>query len=40
MASPDLNPIGKLWDALGHAVSSCFPPPATLIELKIALKEE
>ncbi|GFX83119.1 transposable element Tcb1 transposase [Trichonephila clavipes] len=38
--SPDFNPIENLWDALGRAVSSHFPPPATLIELKIALQEE
>ncbi|GFX70473.1 transposable element Tcb1 transposase [Trichonephila clavipes] len=36
----DLNPIENLWDALGRAVSSRFPPPATLIELKTALQEE
>ncbi|GFU50965.1 transposable element Tcb2 transposase [Trichonephila clavipes] len=28
--SPGLNPIENLWDALGCAVSSRFPPPATL----------
>ncbi|KFM67774.1 Sodium- and chloride-dependent GABA transporter 1, partial [Stegodyphus mimosarum] len=38
--SPDLNPIENLWDALGHAVSSRLPPPATLVELKTALQEE
>ncbi|KFM60382.1 Transposable element Tcb1 transposase, partial [Stegodyphus mimosarum] len=38
--SPDLNPIENLWDALGRAVSSPFPPPATLIELETALQEE
>ena len=38
--SPDLNPIQNLWDALGRAVSSLFPPPVTLIELKTALQEE
>ncbi|GFV05660.1 transposable element Tcb1 transposase [Trichonephila clavipes] len=38
--SPDLNPIENLWDALGRVVSSRFPPPATLIELKTALQEE
>ncbi|GFU72358.1 transposable element Tcb1 transposase [Trichonephila clavipes] len=38
--SPNLNPIENLWDALGHAVSSRFPPPATLIELETALQEE
>ncbi|GFY33294.1 transposable element Tcb1 transposase [Trichonephila clavipes] len=38
--SPDLNPIENLWDALGHAVSSRFPPLATLIELETALQEE
>ena len=30
--SPDLNPTENLWDALGHAVSSRFPLPATLIK--------
>ncbi|GFT66407.1 transposable element Tcb1 transposase [Trichonephila clavipes] len=38
--SPDLNPIENLWEALGLAVSSRFPPPATLIELETALQEE
>ncbi|GFX02144.1 transposable element Tcb1 transposase [Trichonephila clavipes] len=38
--SPDLNPIQNLWEALGRAVSSRFPPPATLIELETALQEE
>ena len=38
--SLDLNPIENLWGALGQAVSSRFPPPATLIELETALQEE
>ncbi|GFW87622.1 transposable element Tcb2 transposase [Trichonephila clavipes] len=38
--SPDLNPIENLWDTLGRAVSSRFPPPASLIELETALQEE
>ncbi|GFW51908.1 transposable element Tcb1 transposase [Trichonephila clavipes] len=38
--SPDLNPIENLCEALGRAVSSRFPPPATLIELETALQEE
>ncbi|GFV19215.1 transposable element Tcb1 transposase [Trichonephila clavipes] len=38
--SPDFNPIENLWDAQGRAVSSRFPPPATLIEQETALQEE
>ncbi|GFU55137.1 transposable element Tcb2 transposase [Trichonephila clavipes] len=38
--SPVLKPIENLWDALGRAVSSRFPLPATLIELGTALQEE
>ncbi|KFM67623.1 Transposable element Tc3 transposase, partial [Stegodyphus mimosarum] len=38
--SPDLNPVENLWDALGRAVSSRFPPSATLIELETAVQEE
>ncbi|GFW16566.1 transposable element Tcb2 transposase [Trichonephila clavipes] len=38
--SPHLNPIEKRWDAHSRAVSSRFPPPATLIELETALQEE
>ncbi|KFM64736.1 Transposable element Tcb2 transposase, partial [Stegodyphus mimosarum] len=38
--SPDLNPIENVWDALGRAVSSRFPPSATLIELETTLQEE
>ncbi|GFX56503.1 transposable element Tcb1 transposase [Trichonephila clavipes] len=38
--SPDLNTIENIWDALGCAVSSRFPPPATLIELETALQED
>ncbi|GFV97549.1 hypothetical protein TNCV_2040571 [Trichonephila clavipes] len=38
--SPDFNPIENLWDALGRAVSSRFPPLVTLIELETALQEE
>ncbi|GFW84738.1 transposable element Tcb2 transposase [Trichonephila clavipes] len=38
--SSDIYPIENLWNALGRAVSSCFPPPATLIEVETALQEE
>ncbi|GFX28734.1 transposable element Tcb1 transposase [Trichonephila clavipes] len=38
--SPDLNSTENLWDALSRDVSSRFPPPVTLIELKTALQEE
>ncbi|GFU83876.1 transposable element Tcb1 transposase [Trichonephila clavipes] len=38
--SPDLNPIEILCDALGRAVSSRFPPLATLIELETDVQEE
>ena len=37
--SLDLNPIENLWDALGRAVSSRFPPSAILIELKLLHKK-
>ena len=37
---PYFNPIENLWLALGRAVSSRFPPLATLIELKTALQQE
>ncbi|GFX21524.1 transposable element Tcb2 transposase [Trichonephila clavipes] len=37
--SPDLLPIENLLDAIGRAVSSRFPLPATLIELETALQE-
>ncbi|GFW16312.1 transposable element Tcb1 transposase [Trichonephila clavipes] len=36
--SPNINPIENVWDILGLAISSRFPPPATLIELEIALQ--
>ncbi|GFW26758.1 transposable element Tcb1 transposase [Trichonephila clavipes] len=38
--SPNLNPIENIWDALGRAVPSRFPTPATLIALETALQEE
>ncbi|GFX68860.1 transposable element Tcb2 transposase [Trichonephila clavipes] len=38
--SPDLNPIENLWNVLRRAISSRFPPPATVIELKTVLQEE
>ncbi|GFW67948.1 transposable element Tcb2 transposase [Trichonephila clavipes] len=38
--SPDLYPIENLWNALGRAVSSRFPPPANIIELETDLQEE
>ena len=38
--SPEINLIQNLWYALGRAVCSCFPPPATLIVVKTALQEE
>ncbi|GFS81077.1 transposable element Tcb1 transposase [Trichonephila clavipes] len=37
--SLDLNLIENFWEALGRAVSSRFPPPATLIELETALQK-
>ena len=37
---PYLNSIENLWDALGRAISSRFPPPVTLIKLETALQEE
>ncbi|GFV82084.1 transposable element Tcb1 transposase [Trichonephila clavipes] len=38
--SPVINPIENLWDVLGRAVSSRFPPPPTLFELETDLQEE
>ena len=38
--SLDLNPTENLWDSRGRAVSSRFPPPAPLIELKTAVQKE
>ncbi|GFT97136.1 transposable element Tcb1 transposase [Trichonephila clavipes] len=32
--SPDLNPTENLWNVLGRAVSSRFPPPAILLYKK------
>ncbi|GFX94691.1 transposable element Tcb1 transposase [Trichonephila clavipes] len=40
LRSPDLNPIENLCDAPVRAISSRFPPTATLIELETALQEE
>ena len=38
--STDFNPIEDLWDALGRAVTSRFPPPDPIMELKTALQEK
>ncbi|GFX91786.1 transposable element Tcb2 transposase [Trichonephila clavipes] len=38
--SPDMNPIGNVWDALGRRVAGHQPPPQTLQELESALLEE
>ncbi|GFT97578.1 transposable element Tcb2 transposase [Trichonephila clavipes] len=38
--SPDMNPIGHVWDALGRRVAGRQPPTQTLQELERALLEE
>ncbi|UYV80853.1 hypothetical protein LAZ67_19001989 [Cordylochernes scorpioides] len=38
--SPDLNPIGHVWDALGRHIGALHPSPRTLVELRTALLEE
>ncbi|GFV51624.1 transposable element Tcb1 transposase [Trichonephila clavipes] len=37
--SPDLNPTENLWDALGRAVSSLFPPSVLLLRCKLLYKK-
>ncbi|UYV66921.1 Transposase [Cordylochernes scorpioides] len=38
--SPDLNPIERVWDALGRRIGARHPSPRTLVELRTALLEE
>ncbi|GFU55167.1 transposable element Tcb2 transposase [Trichonephila clavipes] len=38
--SPDLNPIGHVWDILGRRIAARPRPPATVRDLEIALLEE
>ena len=38
--SPDLSPNEHLWDQIGQAVRRRQPPPVTLRQLEIALREE
>ncbi|GFV03104.1 transposable element Tcb1 transposase [Trichonephila clavipes] len=39
-SSPGMNPIERVWDALGRRVAGHQPPPQTLQELERALLEE
>ncbi|UYV84058.1 hypothetical protein LAZ67_X001011 [Cordylochernes scorpioides] len=38
--SPDLNPIERVWDALGRRIGARHPSLRTLVELRTALLEE
>ncbi|GBM75361.1 Transposable element Tcb1 transposase [Araneus ventricosus] len=38
--SPDLNPIGHVWDMLGRRIAARQPPPTCLPELRRALLDE
>ncbi|GFW61914.1 transposable element Tcb2 transposase [Trichonephila clavipes] len=37
--SPDLNPIGHVWDFLGRRLAARTLPPVTIRELRLALQE-
>ncbi|GFW63318.1 transposable element Tcb2 transposase [Trichonephila clavipes] len=38
--SPDLNPIGHVWDFLGRRLAARTLPPVTIRELRLALQDE
>ncbi|KFM68527.1 Transposable element Tcb1 transposase, partial [Stegodyphus mimosarum] len=38
--SPDLNPIERVWDALGRRLAALSPPPQTLAALATALQDQ